>query len=203
MHTKQVCAKPNIKRKATAVLKAASRTVRFIVELVIILVAALLLAFLLRQFLVETYEVPTSSMVSTIEIGDRILSEKVTYYNSEPQKGDIVTFKSPTDGGETILVKRVIATGGDVVDIHSGNLYINGTLQKEEYVHNNPTYELSNTLSGQDISYPYTVPNGYIWVMGDNRTNSSDSRYFGPVNINSVTGKVFFRYWPLDRFGPM
>ena len=183
------------------ILKKASKALRFLIEILIIVVVAVALSVVIRIFLVETYEVPTGSMIPTIEIGDRILSEKITYYFNEPQKGDIITFVSPTDN-ETILVKRVIATGGDVVDIVDGVLYVNGEEQEESYVYGKPTYEM-DTNSGVTISYPYTVPEGYLWVMGDNRTNSSDSRVFGPVSVDSVTGRVFFRYWPLDRFGPM
>lgn len=185
-------------------LRETSRALRTIIEIVIIVVVALLLSTVVRRFVVETYEVPTGSMIPTIEIGDRILSEKITYYTSEPQAGDIVTFTNPIDP-ETVLVKRTIAVAGDVVDIDdsTGTLYINGQAQDESYTYGKPTYELPSTYSGVDISYPYTVPQGTIWVMGDNRTNSSDSRYFGPVDVETVTGRVFFRYWPFDRFGLM
>lgn len=192
-------------------LKTASKFVRMLVEIIVIVVLAVALSFVVRTFLVETYEVPSGSMIPTIDteenlangVYDRILSEKISYYSGTPQKGDIVTFESPLDNGNTILVKRVIATGGDTVDIRGGNLYINGVLQNEEYVHGKPTNALYPTMPGVEIDYPYTVPEGCIWVMGDNRTNSEDSRYFGPVKTDTVTGRVFFRYMPFDRFGPM
>ena len=179
-----------------------TKALRLVIEIAVIIIAALLLAAVVRAFVVETYEVPTGSMRSTIEVGDRILSARFIYAFGEPQKGDIVTFDTPMDDN-VVLVKRCIATGGDVVDIRMGNLYINGELQVEEYVHGEPTYELYPTYKNMEISFPYTIPNGYIWVMGDNRTNSSDSRYFGPIDVHTVTGKVFFRYWPFDRFGPL
>ncbi len=174
---------------------------RFLFEIIVVVVAALSLSLVVRTFFVEVYEVPSGSMESTIEIGDRILSEKVSYNFSKPQRGDIVTFDSPTDEG-VILVKRVIAVGGDVVDIANGNLYVNGELQQESYAPD-PTYELASTYKGKRITYPYAVPDGQMWVMGDNRDNSQDSRYFGSVPIDTITGKVFFRYWPFTRFGPM
>ncbi len=174
---------------------------RFLFEIIVVVVAALSLSLVVRTFFVEVYEVPSGSMESTIEIGDRILSEKVSYNFSGPSRGDIVTFDSPTDEG-VVLVKRVIAVGGDIVDISNGHLYINGELQQESYVVD-PTYELTSTYQGKKITYPYAVPEGQMWVMGDNRDNSQDSRYFGSVPTNTITGKVFFRYWPFTRFGPM
>ena len=89
------------------------------------------------------------------------------------------------------------------MDIHNDNLYINGELQQEDYVHGLPTRQLSPTYNNMTISYPYVVPEGQVWVMGDNRTNSSDSRYFGPVDASTVSGHVVFRYWPFDRFGTL
>ncbi len=183
-------------------LKPVTGAAKFIFEILVVVVAALALSFVVRTFIVEVYEVPSGSMESTIEIGDRILSERISYHFNEPAKGDIVTFASPTEEGVT-LVKRVIATAGDVVDIANGNLYINGELQNESYTLGKPTYELASGSNGKKISYPYAVPEGEVWVMGDNRTNSSDSRYFGSVPTSSITGRVFFRYWPFDRFGTM
>ena len=182
------------------VLGITSKVVRTIIEIVIIVAAALALTFVVRAFVIESYEVPSGSMESTIEVGDRILSERISYYFRTPARGEIVTFANPTGGPET-LVKRTIAVAGDVVDIHNDNLYINGELQQEDYVHGLPTRELWPTYNNMTISYPYTVPEGCIWVMGDNRINSSDSRYFGPVETSTVSGHVVFRYWPFNRIG--
>lgn len=198
------------------VLRAASRLVRLVVEIVVIVVAALALSFIVRAFLVETYEVPSGSMQNTIQIGDRILAEKISYYFGDPQKGDIVTFVSPIQedesvGTETILsgnqeifVKRVIATEGDTVDIRNGSVYVNGELLEEDYIEDgNETFTFTSTYHDVEIEYPYTVPEGELWVMGDNRENSRDSRYFGSIEVSSVTGRVFFRYWPFSSFGLM
>lgn len=184
------------------ILRTASKVIRGVVEVVIIIIIALILSAIVRAFLVETYEVPTGSMEPTIAVGDRILSQRVSYYKGTPEPGDIVTFSDPVEPDRT-LVKRTIAVAGDTVDISGGNLYINGELQSEEYVHGQPTYPLASYDASLTISYPYTIPDGYIWVMGDNRTNSADSRYFGPVKESSVSGKVFFRYWPFARFGKL
>lgn len=184
------------------ILGATGKLARTIIEIVIIVAAAIALTFVVRTFVIESYEVPTASMQSTIEPGDRILSERVSYYSRTPARGEIITFTNPTDSTET-LVKRTIAVAGDVVDIYDDNLYINGELQEEDYVHGLPTRQLSPTYKNIPITYPYVVPEGYIWVMGDNRINSSDSRYFGPVETSTVSGHVVFRYWPFNRFGVM
>jgi signal peptidase I len=166
-------------------------------EWVVIIAAAVGCAVLIRTFLAEPYEVPSSSMVDTIEVGDRVLAEKVTCSN--PEAGDVVTFKDPEDSSTT-LIKRVLATEGQVVDIHDGNLYIDGVEQVESYVEGKRTDPITQHSSAlaSSISYPYTVPDGCIWVMGDNRTNSLDSRYFGAVPTSSVTGKAMFVFWPLN-----
>ncbi len=203
------------------VLRATTRLIRLIAEIVVIIVVAFILSFVVRTLLVETYEVPSGSMEDTIQIGDRILSEKISYYFGEPQKGDIITFESPiqsedssssysvttTDqdtANQEIFVKRVIATEGDTIDIRNGSVYVNGELLAEDYVKDgDPTVTFTSTYQDMEIEYPYTVPEDELWVMGDNRTNSRDSRYFGPIEVSSITGRVFFRYWPLHRFGLM
>lgn len=170
---------------------------RGVLEFVIIFAVALGIALVLRTFVVEPYEVPTGSMEPTIESGNMILAEKVSI---DPQYGDIVTFADPTQDGRT-LVKRVIATAGQTVDLRDGTVYVDGSALSEDYVHGKRSDPLPTTMPGVSISYPYTVPDGCIWVMGDNRTNSSDSRYFGAVPVRSVTGEGFFTYWPLSEVG--
>mgnify|MGYP000889092973 CR=1 FL=1 len=179
---------------------AALRAGRSILEFVLIIVVAFVLVFLIRTFVCQTFEIPSSSMEDTIEISDRVLSEKITYYVSDVQRGDIVTFTDPTDSSRT-LIKRVIATGGQSVELIDGSVYVDGSKLDEPYTEGKQSLPLSPTYQGKDISYPYTVPDGYIWVMGDNRTNSADSRYFGAVPASSVSGKAFFRYWPFETFG--
>ena len=152
---------------------------------------------LLRVFVIGVYYVPSGSMLDTIQLGDQLIGEKVSYHFSDPKPGDVVTFDDPDGSGQT-LIKRVIATGGQTVDLREGVLYIDGVAQDEPYVEGRPSYPLdqyASFLSGP-ISYPYTVPDGCIWVMGDNRVNSLDSRYFGAVSIGSVSSHARFIYWP-------
>lgn len=175
-------------------------TLRNIVELVAIVLVALAVAWGLTNFVVKPYEIPSGSMLETIQLGDKVLSEKISYYTRSPEQGEIVTFIDPEDSDRT-LIKRVVAVGGQTVDLKDGVVYVDGkALDESKYTLGKPSYELEGPAN---ISYPYTVPEGYIWCMGDNRTNSSDSRYFGPVSVKSVTGHAFFTYWPLSDFGPL
>ena len=167
---------------------------------VITIAVGVVLALFLRTYVAEVYLVPSGSMLETIQEGDRLLGEKITYLTSSPQQGDIVTFRDPEDP-DTTLIKRVIATGGQTVDLRDGVVYVDGeALDEDEYTLGKPTYALDQHASNlsENISYPYTVPEGYVWVMGDNRTNSLDSRYFGPVSEDTVTSKALFIFWPFS-----
>ena len=172
--------------------------VRTLFSLVIFVALILGFSWLLREFVVQPYEIPSASMEDTIMTGDKLFSEQVTYYFRDVEQGDIVTFYDPVIPGR-VLIKRVIATAGQTVDIVDGVVLVDGEVLDEPYIDGAITEAFEETLV--PISYPYTVPEGEIWVMGDNRSNSQDSRYFGSVSVGSVTGRAFFIYWPLDRLG--
>lgn len=173
-----------------------------IIRWIILLVVVVLIALGLRRFVIEPYNIPSGSMIDTIEIGDIVMAQKVTLeLGKEPEVGQIVTFYNVEgevdDKGKTIVyIKRVIATAGQTVDLRDGYVYIDGEKQEESYTDGQPSYDLNS-----GIEYPFTVSEGCIWVMGDNRTNSSDSRWFGEVPIENVNGIALFRYWPLNRIG--
>jgi signal peptidase I len=178
-----------------------------IVEVLLIVVVAVIVTTLLRTFVIDNYEIPTGSMEPTIEIGDRLFAEKVSYHFGSPAHGDIVTFHDPTmrGAGSTsarVLIKRCIATGGQTVDLINGRVAVDGIVLNEPYVNGRESVPLT-PMAEISIEYPYVVPEGSIWVMGDNRTDSSDSRYFGPVSQEELIGKALFRIWPLERFGPI
>lgn len=171
-------------------------------------VGVFLIAFavfaLVRTFIVSPFMVPSGSMEPTIQIGDNVFAEKVSaLLGSEPEIGDIIVFDNPVaDSEHDILVKRVVARGGQTVDLIDGALYVDGVAMDESYVVGS-SYPLDIAAPDVSVSFPYTVPEGCVWVMGDNRENSADSRYFGPVPQDNIIGTVFFRYWPMSRFGPM
>lgn len=172
------------------------------IGLLVIVAFVLGLSWLLRTFVFQPYEIPSGSMEQTIMTGDMVFSEKVSYYFRDPEPGDIVTFSDPEIPGR-ILIKRVIAVGGQTVNINDedGLVYVDGVPLSESYTNGLPSYTLANSIAG--VTYPYTVPEGELWVMGDNRTNSQDSRYFGSIDQDTVTGRGAFVYWPFDNIGAL
>ena len=192
----------NVPKHSSGAMKAKKHSakkkggpIRALTEFVIVIGSALILAFFILNFVAQPYTIPSGSMEDTIQIDDRVFSEKISYYFGKPKVGDIVTFIDTQDESRT-LIKRVIATGGQTVDIQDGVLYVDGVKKSEKYVGGKSTNKLKS-----NITYPYVVPQDHIWVMGDNRTNSQDSRYFGSVPLSNVTGHAFLRYWPLNSIG--
>lgn len=166
--------------------KSAGKTVVILFVMIALIFG---LSWALREFVFQAYEIPSGSMEKTIMTGDMVFAEKVTYKVSKPKAGDIATFDDPLNPGR-ILIKRIIATEGQTIDIKNNKLFIDNVEQKEDYVNGLPT----SALRSPTVSYPYTVPEGCIWVMGDNRTNSQDSRYFGAIPVDSVIGKALVVY---------
>lgn len=166
-------------------------------ELLLTVLGTLVLAVLIRVFIAETYEVPSGSMLETIQLGDRLVGQKVTLLWQKPQYRDVVTFADP-DGSGATLIKRVIATAGQTVDLQDGLVVVDGQVLDEPYILGKPTYALDRHATNltENVSFPLTVPQDCLWVMGDNRTNSLDSRYFGPIPVSSVSSVAMFIYWP-------
>lgn len=171
-------------------------------ELVVLVAVALGVAFLLRAFVAEPFIIPSASMEDTLRVGDRLVGEKVSYRMGSPKAGDVVTFSDPEKPGQ-ILIKRVIATEGQVVSLDGGKVVVDGVALDEPYTDGKPSEPLAGHAASlpSDVTYPYTVPKGYVWVMGDNRTNSQDSRYFGAIPVSSITSKAAFVFWPLEDVG--
>lgn len=171
-----------------------------LLKLVGLVALVIVLSTALRTFVFQAYEIPSGSMEETIMTGDMVFSEKVSYYFRDVEPGDIVTFNDPLSPGR-VLIKRVIAVGGQVVDINNddGLVYVDGEPLQEPYTDGLPSYRLDNSIA--NVTYPYRVSEGELWVMGDNRTNSQDSRYFGSIDRDTVTGRGALIYWPLDHFG--
>lgn len=170
---------------------------RGVLEYAVILVVAFVLVFgLIKPFVVEAFKVPTESMVPTLLVQDRFLANKFIYRFTEPERGDIVVFESvdPNPKGEfDILVKRVAGLPGDTVQVQGGTLLVNGRPQNEPYLN-------TDVLPDVTPSYgPREVPEGHVFVLGDNRGNSGDSRFFGFVPMENLKGEAFLRFWPLGR----
>jgi signal peptidase I len=187
-----------------------------VTELVIILVLAAVVAVLIQSFFFKAFIIPSSSMSPTLQVGDRVMVDRVTYYFRKPRRGDIVVWRYPPDDprslttsnpfywpfqqiGETLhithrgttpFVKRVVATEGETLQIKKGQVYINGKPIVEPYKVNDMS----------DFG-PVKVPKGMFYGLGDNRPNSRDSRYFGPIPYRAVIGKVILIWWPPSHFG--
>jgi signal peptidase I len=178
---------------------------RWIREAVVVVVVAVLVAVLLRAFVVQTFFIPSGSMEPTLQIGDRILVNKLSYHLHGVDRGDIVVFsRPPTEncGGPEVndLVKRVIGLPGDVISLQSGHVSIDGKRLDESWL---PSSEQGVTIAGpagnsSNLARPYRVPPNNYFVMGDNRTDSCDSRYWGPINKSLIVGKVELRVWPIS-----
>jgi signal peptidase I len=181
---------------------------RWIVELVGIVVAAILIAVLLRTFVVATYSIPSGSMEPTLQIGDRIVVNKLSYDLHGVDRGNIVVFTTPPNedcAGPPVadLVKRVIGLPGEIISLDDGNVYINGRLLPEPFLPpdvRNDNYPGPST-NAYALHHPYRIPAGDVYVMGDNRPKSCDSRFWGPIRESTIVGKVDMRIWPLSRIG--
>ncbi|MGW1624367.1 signal peptidase I [Streptomyces sp. NPDC002172] len=202
-------------------------------ELPILVVIALVLALLIKTFLVQAFSIPSDSMQNTLQQGDRVLVDKLTpWFGSKPERGEVVVFHDPDDwlageptaqpnaiqtflswiglmpsAEERDLIKRVIGVGGDTVSCKgSGPLMVNGHALNEPYVYPGNTPCSVDDQGGQ---FTVHVPKGYIWVMGDHRQNSRDSRYnqsdkhHGMVPVKDVVGRAIVKAWPINRWGTL
>ena len=166
--------------------------IRNVVEWVVIAGGALLVAFVIKTFLLQAFYIPSLSMAPTLQINDRVLVNKLSYDLHEVNRGDLVVFESPpNEGSETKdLIKRVIALPGETVESRDGKILINGQILDEPYLDRGVTTGALDSV---------TVPPDHLWVMGDNRSNSRDSRFFGPIPESLVIGRAFVRVWPITE----
>lgn len=167
--------------------KPAKSALRETLETVLV---ALLLAFFIRTFLVQQYVVDGASMYPTLHDGDRLLVNKLVYRFRTPQAGDVIVLADKSTPGRQ-LIKRVVAVAGETIAVQDQQVLVNGQPLQEDYT--NP-----NTPRYGDVGQ-VTVPPGQIYVMGDNRGGSLDSRTLGPIEISQVQGKASFLFWPFDR----
>ncbi len=167
---------------------------RSAIEWVAVVVGAIVVALVVRAFLLQAFSIPSGSMESTLEIRDRLLVNKLSYQFGDVERGDIVVFFKPDSLSSPYedLIKRVVGLPGDVVEGRNNQVFINGEALVEPY--------LDSDVVIRDFG-PVDVPDGHVFVMGDNRSNSADSRVFGPIGIDRIEGEAFLRYWPLSRLG--
>jgi signal peptidase I len=190
-----------------------------LVELVTIVAVALCLALGIQAFLVKPFRIPSESMVPTLDIGQRVLVDRVTYKYGEPERGDVVVFKPPAGADENVcgirhsgeqacprptaqrsdtnFIKRVVAVGGDRLKVQGGRVYINGRRQDEPFARPDSECGICN------LPVEITIPRGMFFMMGDNRGESADSREWGPIPEKWMIGQAFMTYWPPKKVGPL
>jgi signal peptidase I len=198
-------------RSRTRPKHAAPRQASFWRELPILLGVAILVALVVRVFLVQTFWVPSTSMVPTLQVGDRVLVNKLVFHVNSPSRGEVVVFNSPISWrsfpNETVFIKRLIGLPGDHVMCcdANGELQINGKSLREPYL--NFTESAAKPAAPQPFNI--VVPPDRLWVMGDNRYNSGDSaaNWYRSANVDQSTiresaliGRAFLLFWPLTRF---
>ncbi len=161
-------------------------------ENIFTILIALVLAVVIRGFVAESRYIPSPSMVPTLYPGDRIMVEKISYRFREPQRGDVVVFNPPKTlqaagyPADQAFIKRVVATGGQVVQVHQGQVFIDQQPLQETYIAEAPKYEMPAVK----------VPEGKLFVMGDNRNNSNDSHVWGFLPQENIIGRANLRFWP-------
>jgi signal peptidase I len=194
-----------------------SKTRRAVVETVLLVLMAVVIAVLLRAFVAQAFRIPSASMVPQLEIGDRVVVSRLAYHVHDPRRGDIVVFDCPPAAGcgqkgndalpiraiktlaEALLlrqpdveefIKRVVGLPGDVVSGHDGHVWIDDHVLVEPYL---PKGTITSDFG------PIKVGRDRLWVMGDNRTNSADSRVFGQIEQRTIVGRAILRVWPPQR----
>jgi signal peptidase I len=174
---------------------------------------SLLLAFGIRSYVAEARYIPSGSMEPTLQVNDRLIIEKISYYFHKPQRGDIVVF-NPTktlrsQGFKDAFIKRVIGVPGDRVALEQGKVYVNSHQLSEAYVANSDPTSVETCAQGTQegipafLAQPETIPEGKFLVLGDNRSNSYDGRCWGLVSKDDIVGRASFRFWPIDRTGTL
>ena len=165
------------------------RSVRWLALMFVSVVAALLL----KTFAVPIFAIESGSMLPTLDVGDRVLVNKLSYVLDDVERGDIVVFDRPSGAGVDPLIKRVVAVEGEVVEARNGVVLVDGRVLAEDYLFDGDTSDF----------LPTVVPRGHVWVMGDDRESSRDSRWFEAVPEDEIIGRAFMTVWPLSDLGSL
>lgn len=187
-----------------------TRTKSKIQEYVEAIIIAILIALFLRTFVIQAFKIPSRSMVPTLLVGDHLLVNKFIYGVkipflrktlipvTDPERGDIIVFIYPKDRSKD-FIKRVIGVGGDTIEIKNKKIFLNGKEYIDSYGIYSDNVIYPGSIQPRDNFGPVTVPQGELFVMGDNRDESADSRYWGFVDLKDVEGKALIIYWSWNR----
>lgn len=166
---------------------------RTFVEWVLVIAGALLVALVIKTFLVQAFYIPSTSMEPTLRVGDRVLVNKMSYRLHDVNRGDIVVFERPPNASVSEirdLIKRVVGLPGETIVARDGKVFVDGVALDEPYLPPN-----TRTPDFAEVA----IPPGHVFVLGDNRTNSSASNVFGPIDEDLIVGRAFIRVWPLNH----
>jgi len=171
-----------------------------LLEIVETLVLTLVIFWVIQSFVAQPFKVQQVSMERTLEPEQYVLVDKLTPRFDTYKRGDIVVFRPPEtwvdSGTDEPYIKRVIALGGDTIEIHDGSVFVNGTRLQEPYVYREDDQpQATETFNGVER---WVIPEGQLFLLGDHRGNSSDSREGGPVEVSAVIGRAWLRYWPIN-----
>ena len=184
---------------------AARRAWSLLSEWLVVGVCALGLALLLKAFLVEVFVIPSGSMEPTLMVDNRVVVYKLGYRLHEINRGDVIVFHHPGQAADADdLIKRVVALGGETFEIRGTQVYIDGARLEEPYLppagSTHPTVPIPGCVNDPEPDR-CVVPEGKLLVLGDNRPDSRDGRYFGPIDEDAVVGRAFFKLWPPNDLG--
>lgn len=177
---------------------------RHVIEIVETLVLTLIIFVVIQNFVAQPYQVEGLSMEHTFEPGQFVLVDKITPRFRPYKRGDVVVFRPPTDlrGNGTPFIKRVIGEAGDRVEIRAdGLVYVDDRALVEKYLFSDQAGEAAEPTTVSLDQAAWTIPAGEVFLMGDHRADSADSRVFGPVGVDQIIGRAWLRYWPADTFG--
>ena len=176
------------------------RSLGCLFEILETLVLTLIVFLAIQLFVAQPYQIEQQSMENTLMPNQYLLVDKLTPRFDDYHRGDIVVFDPPAgwarDASGTPFIKRVIGVAGDSIDIHDGHVFVNGAQLDEPYL-----YQGQPTIPSDPQNHTWKLKDGQLFVMGDHRANSQDSREFGPIQKSTVIGRAWVRYWPLDQFG--
>jgi signal peptidase I len=172
----------------------------FFLDLLEVVVLAFGFFLVIYLLILQPHKIDGRSMEPNFHNGEYLLTQRVEYkiLKKLPQRGDVVVFTAPPPNQDKDYIKRIIGIPGDEISLSGGKYYINGNVLKETYI---PSDVMTQGAYFLQEGQNYVVPTGKYFVSGDNRNNSSDSRYFGPIPFNDIKGKAWFRYWPLNQMG--